>query len=177
MLIIVEGIDRVGKTTLIDKLHERYNLPIFSDKYLEFNALVNHNESIAIKTNKTDIKSSIINIERMNSLTNYLSQFGVQQNILVDRFHMSEYVYSKVERNFDSLDAFKIIDNRLSELGTIIIYVRHLDIDLSSELHGKKLNKHANEFDKIMLETNCKLFVTNYNDIDDFVDNFGDKIK
>ena len=70
MLIIVEGIDRVGKTTLINKLHEKYNIPVFDDKYLKFNAIVNKNEFIQIETDKTDINSSIINIERMNSLLN-----------------------------------------------------------------------------------------------------------
>ena len=176
MLIIVEGIDRVGKTTLINKLHEKYNIPVFDDKYLKFNAIVNKNEFIQVKTNKTDVKSSIINIERMNSLTNYLSQFGVQQNILIDRFHISEYVYSKVERNFDGFEAFKIIDDRLSKLGTIIIYVRHVDLDFSSSEHGKDLNRHAKEFDKIMLETKCRLYLTNYNLIDKFVCEFGEII-
>lgn len=168
MLIIFEGIDRVGKTTLLNKISETYNIPKFKDNYMSFSGF-----KMGSKFNVSPTREScVVNIERMNCLLNYVESVGKTENLLIDRFHMSEYVYDKLERNEDIYEAFEQLDERIARLNSLIILVDPIDIVRSSSLHGKDLTKHKEEFDILFEKTKCRKVRTNWNDIDRFVVDF-----
>ena len=86
MLIIVEGIDRVGKTTLCNMLKDKLGFKIYKHKNDNFNYSKMDND------NETD---------KMLQLLDLYEQIGSDVNIVFDRFHWSDFVYGKIERNYN----------------------------------------------------------------------------
>ena len=128
MMIIVEGIDRVGKTTLCNYLSLAHDMPIYRH--------VGERDLSKI-TNVTETEK-VLQISEICRLTNAF--------VIFDRFY-SDYVYGRVERGYDIYEAdrnFKLIDdfiaNNLSD--TILVLVSPTDIKWSSQEHGSDLNKH-----------------------------------
>ena len=68
MVIIIEGLDRTGKTTLANKISERYNIPIYKKDREDFpfvtlrdNELINLGDSIAtVKLFNSDVITNSI---------------------------------------------------------------------------------------------------------------------
>lgn len=127
-LIIVEGIDRVGKTTLCNKLSTELNIPIFKDNctYEGYN-------------------DKRVNYEKMNTIVNMLEQLEVQ-DFISDRLHLTEMVYGAFDREYDSSDLIKSIDKRLSKLDVLLILVKPTSIEKSSKEHGGDLRRHERLF-------------------------------
>lgn len=149
MIIIVEGIDRVGKTTLCKKLSDELGFPIFKNvPYLD------------------GVRTSQCENELINQLINFME--CTKPNVILDRFHASEFVYGKLERNYKNYDVF-VFDERLSKLDCILLYVRPTDVKCSSDEHGKDLTKHLLAFDNFMVSTRIESFVCDYNTLDDAV--------
>lgn len=132
MIIIVEGIDRVGKTTLCNKLKEEFDVPI-----LHHESIISNNK----KDNENETDKSLLTLE-VCDITN--------SSIILDRFHLSDFVYGTIERNYNidsAIDHFKMIDNILLEMNDVfLIYVLPTDIQESSKQHGKNLKTYDNEF-------------------------------
>lgn len=152
MIVIVEGIDRVGKSTLVNKL-------------------------VDIGFNKIDAKltydgcdnrvAQIVHSNRMLAQIELLKY--VHEDIVIDRFHLSQIVYGILERNeFDEnmLD----IDKRLSELDAYIVFVEPTDIVSSSEQHGKRLHAHQSLFDFCKYITKIPVLQADYDSLDSIVD-------
>ena len=132
MIIIVEGIDRVGKTTLCNKLKEELNISIYKHVgVLQYNKMDNFNE--------TDKMLQLVELCR---LTN--------SSIIFDRFHLTDFVYGILERNYDidsAVDNFRLVDDAISELDDVyLIYVLPTNIEESSRQHGKDLTIYNGEF-------------------------------
>ena len=132
MIIIVEGIDRVGKTTLCNKLQEELNIPVYKNKgIIQYNKMDN--------TEETDKMLKLIDL---CNLTN--------SSIIFDRFYLSDFVYGILERNYNidiAIDNFRKVDDLLSEIDNVfLIYVLPTDIENSSKQHGKDLRVHDGEF-------------------------------
>lgn len=155
MIIIVEGVDRVGKTTLCEKLAKVTGYKIFRDDTRYFG---NH-------------KDAYINTEKINTLQCLIDN-GVVKDIILDRYHFTEFVYGYFDREYCNI-AMQDIDKRLSNLGheVLLLYVKPENVILSSIEHGRNLREH----NKLM----CKLFNASeiktkidlkYRDIDDVVD-------
>jgi hypothetical protein len=124
MIFIVEGIDRVGKTTLCNKLKDAFNINVFKGD-CRYNGYSNR----------------IANTERISEVTNLLEQ-GFLRNIIFDRFHATEYIYGITDRSYSNFEMIDI-DMRLSNIPEIIyIWVRSSDIIKSSEEHGSDLSEH-----------------------------------
>ena len=132
MIIIVEGIDRVGKTTLCNKLKEEFGIPV-----LHHESIISNNK----KDNENETDKSLLTLEVCN-ITN--------SSIILDRFHLSDFVYGMLERNYNidsAIDHFKMIDNMLTEMKDVfLIYVLPTDITESSKQHGKDLKIYNGEF-------------------------------
>lgn len=172
MIVIVEGIDRVGKTTLCEMIEEKYK-SIMDIKVFKDDTRYVHNH-----LNKE------VNTEKDNTMVN-LIEAGVIKNIIFDRFHITEFVYGVVERSYKNIDMYDI-DRRLSEIGTkdlknedsddidvgmttdgklpnevVLIYVVPVDIKLSSEKHGYNLERHLkwyNDFyDNTLIKNKIKI--------------------
>lgn len=85
MVIIIEGLDRTGKTTLANELSKRFNIPIYKKdreecgKSFEDDELINLGDSIAtVKLFNSDLFKG--------------------RHVILDRFHWSEYVFNMVDR-------------------------------------------------------------------------------
>ena len=131
MIIIIEGIDRVGKTTLAKMLSKELGYTIFKDNP-KYNVIY------------TD---RVINSEKINLLLTFM-ELGVLNNVIIDRGHFTEYVYGKIDRHYTNNDVFEF-DERLGQIKNLLfIYVKPEDINFSSQLHGSDLTEH----DKLMTE-------------------------
>ena len=125
MIIIIEGIDRVGKTTLANMIAKKFNYPIFKDHPVTDAKFSNEN----------------VNIEKINVLIS-LMESGALPNIILDRGHFTEFVYGYIDRHYTN-DFLDIFDERLSKLkNLILIYVKPEDIERSSREHGLDLTRH-----------------------------------
>lgn len=175
MIIIVEGVDRVGKTTLCEMIEEYYadimNIRRFKDDTRYVHNYLNKE----------------VNTEKNNTIVNMIEQ-GVIENIILDRFHITEFVYGVVERSYKNVDMIDI-DRRLADIDkpdtpvddenneddidpgmsydghihndVVLIYVVPVDIKRSSEEHGYNLERHLrwyNDFyDNTLIKNKIKV--------------------
>lgn len=152
MIIIVEGIDRVGKTTLCNKLHERLNIPIYK-----------HDKS---KLDYSDMSNESETLKMLHLLDEY-------DNIIFDRFHWSDYVYGTIERNYNKKQAvlnLLLIQSKLLLKNARLIYIKPIDLSMSSNQHGKSLVKHNLRMEYCNRVNRLKSYVCTYNNIDEIVE-------
>ena len=129
MIVIVEGIDRVGKSTLCEKfvklgfklLNEKCELPI------------------------TNLDRQLIEQERIHSQLAVLKLLS-NENIVIDRFHLSQIVYGSINRNSLDVSMFKV-DEELSKLNVKLVFVNPTNISKSSNEHGSNLDMHQIMFE------------------------------
>ncbi len=172
MIIIIEGIDRVGKTTLAKKLSEKYNIPIFKQERIGGNEI---QLNMGCRNNGRMMKSSniLMNYIRACTLVDFWNWSGYNENIIVDRFHWTEAVYSLVDRN--STEPMHMMMHLEREMlkqkdKYLIIQVMPTSIKESSRQHGKDLSKHQEEFNKLYDESKLNKYRCSYCSIDMAVD-------
>lgn len=172
MIIVVEGIDRVGKTTLCNKLKDdlsNFNVFIFKDERMkELEQLKNYQKLEPAMSS-------------MNTIINMYQQLrdNKVENVtfILDRFHATEYVYGVLERNYFpgvAKDYFDAIEKKLEQLETLdgeeylFVLVEPIDLDKSSQEHGKELRMHQTVFDALfnMIPENNKM-KTDFNHLDE----------
>lgn len=176
MIVIVEGIDRVGKTTLVNKLVKECPIKPFIDSYLKFTYYnYEYNKTLQVDGSRNNITA---NTEKINSLLNFFEQFtdNIDVDILLDRFHLSEFVYGMCDRNYLSFEAFDSFDERLSELNALIVYVEPKDLSWSSEQHGSDLQKHLEAFEYAIEETACEVIRCNFDTLDEAVSKIKERL-
>lgn len=106
MLIIVEGSNRVGKSALISKLVKMYGVE----------KVYNRNINAAMKDRQQE---SFIAANAMLDV----AELAKNQNIIFDRFHLSEYIYGAADRGYIGLHEFNQIDERLSKMDCMLVVV------------------------------------------------------
>ena len=164
-MIIVEGIDRVGKTTLCNKLSENYKIPIYR-----------HIGERNFKTIDNDIETEkFFQILEICKLSNAF--------IIFDRLYLSDYVYGTLERDYDIIKAsnnLKALEDYIGESfnNIVLILVCPTDINESSRQHGKDLSKYNEIFMQLFKESNIRnKIMCDYNGIDNAVKFVGEKIR
>lgn len=161
MVVIVEGIDRVGKTTLVGKLCEALGYQRFRDDF-------------RYMPGDRPWENVEVNTEKINTLMNLIEQ-GLVGNVVLDRFHFTERVYGELERGYINKDIVDV-DERLGKLDNVVlVWVQATDIVRSSREHGKDMSMHEDfmsylydlskvkrkviarwaDFDKIVEELKC----------------------
>lgn len=156
MIIVVEGIDRVGKTTLCSKLSKNLNIPVFKHKAEKFDYSKMDNEN---ETDKILLALDLCDL--------------LKKDIIFDRLHWSDYVYGNLERNYDSYKSasnIEIIENKLKNMETIIVYIKPTDLEESSRQHGKDLFKYDKLMDLCYNMCKLKKIKCNYSSIDKIVE-------
>jgi thymidylate kinase len=126
MIVIVEGIDRVGKTTLCRALEEKGFIYI-----KDFSPRANTKE------------------EEDAKLLTYASTIlcvGRKHNVVVDRMHMTEFVYGLLERGYISEAALKVDQHVGRQNNVKLVYMIPTDLNKSSEEHGRGLDAHDKIF-------------------------------
>jgi thymidylate kinase len=103
MILIFEGHDKSGKTTIAKELSKRLNIPRFKVQRDNFN---------------WDPAANL------KYLTEGVTQFICQTDasIILDRWHPSDFMYSKLFLRPVDMDIVKSIDARLAERNALIIY-------------------------------------------------------
>lgn len=152
-MIIVEGIDRVGKTTLVNLLKEKTGLPVLNDSYLY--------ETSDMRKDKR------VNTEKIKTIVNVARD--VSDKFIVDRLHWSEMIYGYFDRGYDNVVSVLELEEELIKLGAKIILVVPTDIKESSKQHGSDLSQHANMFEAIFDDSKMDKFKCNYNTLSDAV--------
>ena len=156
MIIIVEGIDRVGKTTLCKKLSEEFGILIH-----KYNGLIEY--------------SKMKNIEESDKTLGLIQLLKeTNSSIIFDRTYLSDYVYGVMERDYDVSEAsrnFEIIDQAMSELEDVfLIYILPTDLDKSSNEHGKDLSVYDTLFYELFEMSEIKnKFRCNYNTMNEVI--------
>ena len=84
MVIIIEGLDRTGKTTLANELSKRFNIPIYKKDREELGQSFEEDELI-------NLGDSIATVKLFNS------ELFKGRHVILDRFHWSEYVFNMVD--------------------------------------------------------------------------------
>lgn len=113
MRILIEGCDKTGKTTLAKKLANKYNLTIIKNSQPKIN----------------------------NILQEYLNIVN-QDNIIIDRLHLSENVYGPLYRNTPIIN-FNKLENNIKN-NTILI----LCTDSVDNIHNRFI-EDGEEYTKI----------------------------
>lgn len=146
MIIIVEGIDRVGKTTLVNALRNVTGFPVYKNN-TSFKLENMDNE------NETDKMIKMLQVCELGHV-----------NIIFDRFHWTDLVYGVLQRAYDYDIAIKnkmLIEDMLEKMGAMIILVKPTDVYASSEQHGGNLVYHDELFNTLydqshMLKYSCR---------------------
>jgi len=171
MIFIIEGIDRVGKTTLANKLSEKFNIPIYKRERLGGNDV---NLDLIAAGNKHAVDRNIFsNYIRANSLVEFWNSDAFQQNIILDRFHWTESVYSLVDRGSrEPMQYMACVEAEMlkNKDKYFIIQVMPTDIKRSSAEHGKDLVKHQVEFDMLYDSSRLNKYRCSYGTIDLCID-------
>jgi thymidylate kinase len=158
-IIIVEGIDRVGKTTLCNLLL----------KELKDFKLVKYDSQIIQcrdRQNNYETDKSLLTLEMCKIFDG---------STLFDRLHLSDYVYGIMQRNYNKQNAYKnfqLIENYINQNfeNAILIFVKPTDIKKSSEEHGRNLYWHEMWFEDIFKLSKIKNKIScNYNTLDDAI--------
>lgn len=110
LIVVVEGLERTGKTTLCKEFEKR-GFVYFKD----FNRINKHNR-IGMESRLDTTLTFLQN----------LSENGV--NVVVDRFHLSEYAYGRTFRNEKSMN-IDYVDNAISKLNSVLIYCKDNDFE------------------------------------------------
>lgn len=158
MIIIVEGIDRVGKSTLCQKLSKELGIEIFKRyEYQKFSEMDNDNET-----------DKMLQLLQMVKLT--------KSDIIFDRLYLSDFAYGTLERCYDETHAMKnfdVIDSLASsfEDDVTLICIMPTNIYESSKQHGKSLELHNINFKLLFSRSKIRnKIMCNYTTIDEVVE-------
>lgn len=129
MIVIVDGIDRSGKTTLCNILAKD-----FGYKKLE----IDNKFAYDNQPHNVDVNSAIIAMLKIIDRQ--------AENIVIDRFIVTELVYGIIDRKDDeakALSIFKEQKEHLEEMDNVVmVNVMPYDIKRSIALHGSDLTTH-----------------------------------
>lgn len=158
-IIVVEGIDRVGKTTLVNRIKDWFEF----DPYMKFEVF-KHNESHFSydKMDSANETDKMLQLIEMVELCN--------GNIIFDRFHLSEFVYGLCGRNYSFREAYlnrNLIDDALCRVGAVLVYVEPTSLTWSSSKHGADLSMHDELMRASFDDSDMKKTTTDFNEIQD----------
>lgn len=148
LIIVVEGLERTGKTTLC-KEFEKCGFVYFKD----FNRINYH-----------DVTSLEGRLDTTLTFLQNLSENGV--NVVVDRLHLSEYSYSNVFRKLEGAARnIDYVDNAISKLNSVLIlcksenneeYKNRMILKYSDNQINSLVNNFEYYFDKSEIKNKFK---------------------
>ena len=147
-IIIIDGIDKVGKTTIAAALSKEIGIPVFKRKN--------------VKKNYDFIVDLFYSIE---SYLQFLEQ--TRYSVIFDRLYPSEYAYSRALGRITSLAKIIDIDKRFSALGAyMIILNKSIDKHLNDEIIPIELYDKINDGFMTFVNkyTFCKTLILNTSD-------------
>ena len=168
LIVVVEGLERTGKTTLCKEFEER-GFVYFKD----FNRINYH-----------DVTSLEGRLDTTLTFLQNLSENGV--NVVVDRLHLSEYSYGNVLRKAEGAARnIDYIDNAISKLNSVLIlcksdndeeYKKRMLLKYTSNQVDELLNKFEYYFDKSEIKNKFEYNFVQY-DVSKYVNYIFEQIK
>lgn len=155
MIVIVEGVDRVGKTTFINKLCELGFVP-FKDKFLCIDPELSieggfENYSFG------KCETAAIMLEQLSNM---------KQNVVMDRLHLTEFVYGLCDRGKTQSDFIFKLDNWLSKVDAKIVFVHTSDTVITNSEAGRDMSAHELTMRRLSKLLSCQIIHTDYNNLD-----------
>ena len=141
MIVIVEGIDRVGKTTFCKKL-EAAGFLYLKDKWL-----------LGQYMEKEEIP--IYSVGKLDTTVAFLKTLEDQDiNVVVDRCHLTEWAYGLCTRKSSRVDLLQKIDWAISNnLNSVLVYVQSQNLKQSNKEAGMDLSSHEAYFEMLFDES------------------------
>jgi len=157
MIVIVEGVDRVGKTTLINKLNKEIPSMILKDA------------NICSKDYK-DKDFKVFSLGKLDTSVCFLEQLSDDMNlILVDRLHLTELAYGIALKRGTEQEKIQELDDRLAEMGAILIYVDPAHPEWSDEQAGEDQTERVEILRGLYNTTKLEKYRTNFEELDEMV--------
>jgi thymidylate kinase len=164
MIIIVEGIDRVGKTTFIDKMCEKRKLIRLKDS------------NVCSKTYGDDDFGSF-SLGKLDTSVAFLKQLNEQGfDIIVDRLHLTELVYGKTKHRQVCENKIYELDRILSSQKCILVYVQPTDINWSNKQAGEDQTTLYRNFNFEYSLSGIEKYYTNFHKLDRTVELLNDRM-
>lgn len=152
MIIAVEGIDRTGKSTFCEALSNKTG---FVNFYAPESDIVKNKDK-----NMYDEADKCLKLATLADLSS--------TDVVFDRFHISDFVYGIVNRNYnidEAMTLFKKVDQKLAKLGVVIYYFKPIIVAYSSLLEGRDLSKEYELFELFKEASSCVVIETDYNHV------------
>lgn len=129
MLLIIEGSNRVGKTTLIRAIKKRRP-----------DAIVLSCRTHNLFKKNSDIKKSNYAIAvAVYNMARSILEANPDALVILDRFHLSEMVYGEFDRKYNCTKEMSEIDDKLSRLNSKLIYLNSDYAHLSESTADEEL--------------------------------------
>lgn len=143
MFIIVEGIDRVGKTTLCKSLN-KLGFITLKDAFNE--KLEGHPQ--CFDYSPVSPHFSLYSIGKLDTAFRYIKNLcDAGYNIVADRLHLTEYVYGLIDRGLIDTYALDVIDEMIADIfgNDVALVLVHAEGDFAGaqERSGVDQRRHA----------------------------------
>lgn len=153
MIIVLEGIDRVGKTTLRNHIIKEYGYGSFISDY-----------KYVYGKKKFDAGTNEIRLHELDTIMN-LIEGGSISNLVLDRYHISELVYGETRRKEIYKGEMYDLDCRLALQDSLLIHIEPTDIFESSVKHGSDLSDEYHLFKQYFESSKMEKVKVNYNNM------------
>jgi len=169
VILIFEGVDCVGKTTLINEIIKRQKeiITCDDDNFVLLERLRSPYVLPQNRTKETDMFS-------ISTELTYLKALHNKMNLILDRFHFSHYIYALTRRGYDLNDFINNIDYELSKLHIWLFFIDAANIIINDRLKKendqeslKNLSKEHDLMLEMFMKTNIKhkSYMINNNEI------------
>lgn len=148
-IIILEGPDRTGKSFLGKIFHSIFDIPYYRGE--------------RSPASREELKTRAFEVAKieMQQMHDILKQTGV--SIVIDRWHLSELVYGKVYgRQFDENFIWDM-DEKLADLGAVVVYVsmplEALKIRWGEEklVEFNEIQEIISQYERALKKSKCKI--------------------
>ena len=150
LILITEGADMTGKTNILNELGRRLDLKKFK----------NIRENNRWWDPEVDFKYGVEAIVQMSE--------QLKLSFMLDRFHASEYAYSKVYDRLTNESRIMDVDLRISKLNGVIIYCYKTPDKYLADDGGiidvNKYDEIKKYYDEFFNKTKCHIIKLNTND-------------
>lgn len=153
MIVVIEGIDRVGKTTLAKKLVDAGFIYLKDEFVLKEGFFSNFADY------------SLGKCDSFVAVAKRLHEEG--KNVAIDRLHITELVYGNTLRAKSNDEGCFAIDMELANLGAILCLVKPADLELSNKLAGVDQTSRSRLFEVYAQLSSMKTISCDYNSLDD----------
>lgn len=138
MILIVDGSNRVGKSTLIKVIHEEFpNSVVFNERYVKNKE--GHTSEVEMSSYFDGFTSALLSMEKENPEVLYI----------LDRYHITELVYGQIFRNYNNIHMLDI-DAMMVNAGAKMLFL-YSDYEHIDDLEKKQEYKDIQTYFKVCL--------------------------